>query len=147
MFKHYGNTETSNKVTVLKKALQKVFEKFKNVPFKTSMVVYFDLTLANKKLNHRRLLLGLSGKAVVQIFCSTDAVLQNYQNGLFLFLSIQGYGQTNFQKPVRPGKNDCLTHKSLGIECQMIRSLELRKKNYTWKTFSVSNHEKVNPGN
>ena len=36
-------------------------------------------------------------------------------NGLFHFLSIQGYGWPNFEKPIHPRKNDFLTHKSPGI--------------------------------
>ena len=46
------------------------------------MVVYFELILP-KKLHHGRLLLRLSGKAVVMVFCATDIVAQNFQNSCF----------------------------------------------------------------
>ena len=55
------------------------------------------------------------------------------RNGLFHFLSIQVYGRPNFEKPICPGKNDCLTHKSPGIESLSIWFLRKRwylKKNY-----------------
>ena len=41
------------------------------------MVVYFDLILA-KKLHHGRLLLRLSEKAAVMVFCSADAIARKY---------------------------------------------------------------------
>ena len=52
-------------------------EKFKKILRKTSIVVYFKLILAKKKLHDGRLLLRLSGKAVMMVFCSTEAVTQN----------------------------------------------------------------------
>ena len=52
-------------------------EKFTKILRKTSIVVYFKLILAKKKLHDGRLLLRLSGKAVMMVFCSTEAVTQN----------------------------------------------------------------------
>ena len=51
-------------------------EKYKKIPKKTSMVVYFELILAIKT-PPRTAAFEISGKAVMMVFCATDVVARN----------------------------------------------------------------------
>ena len=64
-------------------------------------------------------------------------------NGLFHFLFTQGYGRPNFQQPICPGKNDCLTYKS-PLEVNLRQFNPSEKKMIAEIIFESNTPKKVN---
>ena len=135
--KHCGNTETSKKVTVHQKSLQKVSEKFKNIPWKTPMVVYFDLTLAKKNFTTDGFFWDYLGKPSWRSSVLQMQSFETIRMGYSIFYPYRGMDEQTFKNQYALERMVVWFINPLELNARWFNLSELRKKWYLEKIFSL----------